>query len=288
MSPDEQPIPFIDADAGNSEQTNRQETLQAPPVVNNISIPQRRGGCLTGCALLIAVVGFVASLPVVIPIIMGTITLNNVIGGIQNLFSPKPQTAAVISTHTIVTSLQPMGQLVSVSAQMAKANIQVGVDRRGVLGNNLCGFSATYVAQGTVRAGIDLSALTEANLTFDEASQTYTLILPSAQLTSCSMDFIDQYAGSTTLCSGVDWDETRQMASYTALNAFRADAVEGAITTRAEREANLTLGNFIKLLTGRDVRIVFAETETLPDSTCQPEPPEGWIVDELTGTWTKP
>ncbi|MBI5671005.1 MAG: DUF4230 domain-containing protein [Chloroflexi bacterium] len=287
MPQDEQPLPFTDTQDESSQALNLREA-QPVPIVTNVHVPQGRSGCLTGCALLIAVIGIVASLPVVLPILMGTITLNNVIGGIQNLFSPKPVTAAVISTRTIVTHLQPMGQLVSVSAQLAKANIQVGVDRRGVLGNNLCGFSADYVAQGTIRAGIDLSGLTEANLTFDEASQTYTLTLPHAQLTSCSVDFIDQYAGSTTLCPGVDWDEIRQLASYTALNAFRADAVEGGITTRAEREANLTLGSFIKLLTGKDVQIVFAETETPPDSTCQPEPPEGWIRDEVAGTWTKP
>jgi hypothetical protein len=258
------------------------------PVVNNITIPQRRGGCLIGCALIIAVIGLITSLPVVLPLVMGTITLNNLIGGVQNLFQPGPPTAAVASTNTIVANLQPMGQLVSVGVQLAKANIHVGVDRRGALGNNLCGFSATYVAQGTIRAGIDLSNLSEASLTFDETSQTYTLTLPRAQLTSCGIDFIDQYMGSTTLCPGVDWDETRQLASYTALNEFRADALEGGITTRAEREANLILGSFVKLLTGKDIEIAFAETETPPDSTCIPEAPEGWVFDEAAKTWIKP
>lgn len=286
MSQDEQRIPFTEVENEYPEKPSA--TPQAVPVINNITVPQRRGGCLTGCILIIAVIGLLASLPVILPLIMGTITLNNVFGGIQNLFQPQPQTATVVSTKTIVTNLQPMGQLVSVSVQLAKADIQVNVDRRGALGNNLCGFSATYVAQGTIRAGIDLSGLTEANLIFDEASETYTLTLSSPQLTSCSVDFIDQYMGSTTLCPGVDWDETRQLASYTALNEFRADAVEGGIKTRAEREANLTLGSFIKLLTGKNIQIVIAEAETPPDSTCQLDVPKGWVFDEAANIWTKP
>ncbi len=63
-------------------------------------------------------------------------------------------TANVFTSQTIVSSIQPMGQLVSISAQVAKADIFVGV-QQGAL--NACGYSVNHVAQGTIEAGIDLN-----------------------------------------------------------------------------------------------------------------------------------
>jgi hypothetical protein len=112
-------------------------------------------------------------------------------------FKPQPPTAKVFSTQTIVNGIQPMGQLVSVSAQLAKADIYVGV-KQGAL--NACGFSANHVAQGTVEAGIDLAQISDGDIVFDEKSNTFTITLPAPQLTSCRIDFIRQYQRSTTTC----------------------------------------------------------------------------------------
>ncbi len=258
----------------------------APIQSANSGYAEQRPGC-SGCGWGIAgAFGCLALLvlPIVVLILAGTLTVNGIIGGIRDIFNPQPQSAQVITTQTIITGIQPMGQLVSISAQLAKADILVGI-QQGAL--NACGFSANHVAQGTVEAGIDLSNITEDNIQYDVLTNTYRLRLPAAQLTSCRVDFIRQYDRSTTACA-VDWDEARLLANFGALVEFRDDSLEGEITARAEREARMVLGNFVSLLTGAQVEIVFegSDTAILPPS-CQPEIPQGWSYDETTRQWTK-
>lgn len=212
------------------------------------------------------------------------------LGAILGLKSEPPK-ATVVSSQTIVNGIQPMGQLVSISAQVAKADIFVGI-QQGAL--NACGFSVNHVAQGTVEAGIDLNQLKEDGVTYDAETNTYTLNLPAAQLTSCRIDFIDQYDTSTTACSA-DWDAARQLAQYNATNEFVTDSVEGGILDRAQKQAQLTLGNFIQFLhkaaTGNDaqVKINFDPSKASPlPASCSPQPPQGWVFDAASNVWTKP
>ena len=206
-------------------------------------------------------------------------------------WNPEPTKATVISSQTIVNGIQPMGQLVSISAQLAKADIFVGV-QKGVL--NACGFSVNHVAQGTIEAGIDLSQLTEDSISYDEAIKTYTITLPAAQLTSCRVDYIDQYDTSTTACSA-DWDAARQLAQYEAISEFAKDSLENGILNRAQKQAQLTLGDFVQFLhragvgSEATVKIVFDKSKSSPiPSSCSPQPPQGWVYDEAAKIWTKP
>jgi hypothetical protein len=148
----------------------------------------------------------------------------------QDTLSPAPL-ANVIPSRTIVESIQPLGQLVTLNTQLAKADIFVGV-QQGAL--NTCGFAANHVAQGSIAAGIDLTAFEESHVTYDDATNTYTLHLPSPHLTGCHIDYIRQYDRSTTACN-VDWDEARLLASYVGLIEFRDDALEGGILDSARR-----------------------------------------------------
>src|SRR5690348_3020907 len=104
--------------------------------------PPRRGcsGCAWGVAGAMGCL-FLLILPILALLLFGTITVNGLLGGIQNVFTPKPAVATVFSTQTIVTGIQPMGQLVSVSSQLAKADIAIGI-QQGAL--NACGFSANH------------------------------------------------------------------------------------------------------------------------------------------------
>lgn len=248
--------------------------------------PPRRG--CSGCGWAIAgSLGCLALLilPIIVLLAAGTITVNGLIGGVQGIFSAPPPVASIFSSRTILTGIQPMGQLVSVGSQLAKADIHIGI-QQGAL--NACGFSANHVAQGSVEAGIDLTQVTENDVRYDEATNTYTVTLPRAQLTSCRIDFIRQYERSTTVCA-VDWDEARLLANYQALNDFRTDAVEGGILTRAESEARVALSNFISALTGGNVNIVFESAEATPvvPASCQPEIPAGWTYDTSVNAWVK-
>lgn len=252
--------------------------------VENAATGGQRSGCwwglagALGCLLMLLI-------PLVVVLLVGGVTFNSLVSNITSLFAPRPLAASVISTQTILTGIQPMGQLVSVSTQLAKADIGISI-QQGTL--NACGFSANHVAQGTVEAGIDLTQVSEADLHYDAASDTYTAALPPAQLTSCRIDFIRQYDRSLTACA-VDWDEARLLANYEAVTQFRADALEGGITTRAQEEARLALGNFIHLLTGSNVKVIFKDSnETILPASCTPDSPSGWLLDPVTHLWSKP
>lgn len=246
-----------------------------------------RSGCLGfvagvgGCAVLVVVI--IGAL-----IALGVTSVNSVIGGIGGLFgvgtSAPPPVANVISSRTLVQGIQPLGQLVSVSSQLAKADVYVGVGQ-GAL--NACGFSANHVVQGAVEAGVDLTQIREENIRYDEARDTYIVTVPAPQLTSCRVDFIRQYDRSFTTCA-VDWDEARLLANYEALIDFRDDAIEGGILTRAETETRLVLGNFVRLLTGKQVEIVFEQAaEAAYPVSCTPDVPQGWRFVPENNHWTK-
>jgi hypothetical protein len=250
-------------------------------------VPPRRGcsGCAWGVGGALGCLGLII-VPIVVLLLMGTITINGLLSSVQNVFSPRPPVAAITSSQTILTGIQPMGQLVSVSAQLAKADIFVGV-QQGAL--NACGFSANHVAQGAVEAGIDLTRITEANIQYEASTNTYTITLPPAELTSCRIEFIRQYDRTLTACA-VDWDEARLLANYQALNEFRVDALESGLLSRAQNEARIALGNFVTALTGARVNIVFQVAESTPDTapaSCQPEIPVGWFFDTTQNTWIK-
>jgi len=245
---------------------------------------EQRSGCFygiagaLGCLLLLL-------LPVLVLLVTGAITLNSLISNIVGIFNGRPPIASVISTQTIVTSIQPMGQLVSVSAQLAKADVSIAI-QQGAL--DACSYSAKHVTQGTIEGGIDLTKVGETDIQFDSETNTYTVTLPAAQITSCRVDFIRQYDRSLTVCP-VDWDEARLLANYEVINEFRDDALEGGITSRAEQEARVTLGNFIHLLTGATVNILFkTDTTTVLPPSCTPDIPAGWVLDATTHTWSKP
>jgi uncharacterized protein DUF4230 len=237
-------------------------------------------GCLLFVGLIIA-----------LAIALGATTLTNVVGGFRTVLNqsisniqPTP-VATVISTQTIVEGIQPLGQLVSISTQLAKADINVSI-AQGAL--EACSFSADHVAQGTIQAGVDLTKLTDDDIQYNRATNTYVITLPPPELTSCSVDYIRQYNRSFTACA-VDWDEARLIASYNALTQFRDDAIEGGVLSRAQTEAAVVVSNFVKLLTGSNVQIVFAPQNATPvlPSVCQPDVPTGWQQGP-NGAWFKP
>lgn len=274
-----------------SDPNTEYEQTPHPVTINNVlrTSPNSTGGCLQKAFKYIAIaiasiVGFI-----LLVIILTFAGLRSFFDSVLDLFSPNPPIAVVADTQTILSGIQTNAQFVSYTVQLAKANITVNVEQRGLLNNNFCGYSGTYVAQGTIRAGIDLSSVTEDHVTYDEATEMYHVMLPAAQLTSCSVDYVDQYAGTTTLCPGIDWDENRQLAQYWALTQFKNDAIEGQILDEAEKRASEGLNNFVSSLTGKAVEITFApDLSTPPDNTCQGEAPLGWVQNAETGIWSKP
>src|SRR5690606_22812494 len=153
-----------------------------------------------GCLLVVAVIGIVL-------LALGVTTLDR-IGSIFNTAST-PR-ATVLSSQTIVESILPMGQLVTVGAQFAKVNVNVGVNQ-GVL--NICAYNVNHAVQGTIEAGIDVTQVDVNSLEYDTAREMYILTLPPTQLTSCRIDFVQQYDWSVSTCNP-DWDSARLLATY--------------------------------------------------------------------------
>lgn len=266
------------------------ESFPAPPppvyAMSNEAPPDRRGcsGCLWGLAGMFGCLS-IPLLAIVIAVIMGTTTFNNVFDGIVSIFRPSQDSATVFSTQTLVNSVLPLGQLVSISVQLAKADITINVNS-GAL--NACGRSAQHVAQGTVEAGIDLLGFDESNVVYDALTDTYTLTVPAPRLTSCRIDYIRQYNRSSTACN-VDWDEARLLASYASLHDFRDDAIEGGILERAEDETRTLLVNFVQALTGSNILVVFEESDVPAfPASCDPATPQGWNFNTSSNVWTKP
>ncbi|MBZ0300727.1 MAG: DUF1232 domain-containing protein, partial [Anaerolineae bacterium] len=106
-----------------------------------------------GCFATTGFLALLVFLGITISILSGVMTFNNLVSSFGN-FLGQPTTATVVSSRTIVSSLQPLGQLVSISAEVAKADIGVSVHTGGI---NLCGHSANHVAQGAIEAGVDIT-----------------------------------------------------------------------------------------------------------------------------------
>ncbi|MBI1259290.1 MAG: DUF4230 domain-containing protein [Chloroflexi bacterium] len=267
------------------------EILPLPPesvplvVTNNdTEIKPRRSGCLWGIAGAVGCLVLVLIVPITL-VVLGVTSTSGIIGSIADLLNVgKPPVAAVVSTQTIVQGIQPLGQLVSVSVQLAKADVKISV-ATGVLGSG--SYSANHVVQGAVEAGVDLTKIGPNNLGYDTTKDSYTLIVPEPALTSCRIDYIRQYDWSATLLN-VDWDEARLMANYTALIDFRDDAIKGGILERAEAETQLVLGNFVRAVSGHPVEIVFQKPETpVTPPSCEPDPPQGWVYLPDRNVWSK-
>ena len=271
----------------------------APQVIPPpVKVPRQNAGCGRGCLYIVGggcgLLGILVIAVIALVIILPTAAVSSLLNGIGQALGVQttPPVASVTSTESIVTGIQPLGQLVSVSVQLAQADVQVSVSQ-GFAG--ACGYTANHVAQGAIEAGVDLTQIGIDDIRFDEARNVYVLTVPAPELTSCRVDYIRQYEVTGTLCA-VDADEARLLANYVSLSQFRDTALEGGILSRAENETRIVLGNFVRAVTGENVEIVFeqpalataeatAEPETFA-SSCAPAAPPGW-VQNARGEWIK-
>jgi hypothetical protein len=146
--------------------------------IGAIEKPLKQSGFVTlglGCFTLVGVLFSLMTIIFLIVFLTGAMSINDVFNQIGSIFN-RPVVAQVNTSRTIVTSLQPLGQLVSLSVELAQADINVTVNAGAM---NLCGHSANHVAQGVIEAGVDITKITEDSVSYDEASNTYTITLPA-------------------------------------------------------------------------------------------------------------
>ena len=193
--------------------------------------------------------------------------------------------ASIEMENLVLLSIQPLGQLVSVSNQYAEPNISVSV-QDGFLG--LCGGAVNHVVKGTVEAGFDLYKVEAMDVVHEEEGDSWILQLPPPELTSCRIDYIRQYERTFTLCRK-DWDEYRLLAESVVLPKIVDEALAEGILDTAEQEASFALGSFLRALTGSsNIHIEFRD-EPVADlpASCTRELPPGWQFDEDSDSWVK-
>lgn len=217
-------------------------------------------------------------------LIIGIVIGGYLIGAVHNvrdfLF---PESAVYVrSPLTIVNSITGIGQLVTVTSEIHKVDLEVEI-HRGFLNSGY--YRANHIAIGAIEAGIDFDQIDEDSIRYE--NDAYTLTLPAPVLTSCRIEYIDQNQYSFTLLSA-DWDMVRQIAQAEAIMQFATTMIEEGVLERAEEETALHIGNFVRDLTGKPAHVEFAaqagEIE-LPES-CQPYTPSGWGKDE-NGAWKR-
>ncbi len=273
-----------------SEPVTIQPAQRRSPAPTETSPPMEpvRWGCLGagGCLLLVVTVLFAGAVLTAGTVGGGWLLVRGAVGSVFG--AGEPPRASVTASQTIVNQVRPLGQLVSTSAQVAKADITVNVQQGRF---NACSHSANHVASGTIRAGVDMYEITEDSIQYNAASDTYTITVPAPIITSCSIDTIDQYERQLAVPTcGVDWDDARQIAQFRALQEFRDDALEGGLLDTAEREADFALSSFVSALTGSNVEIVFDDTAMTLDergANCDPQAPRDWQIDSETGNWVR-
>lgn len=217
-------------------------------------------------------------------LIVGILVGGYLIGTVHNirdfLF---PETAAYVrSPQTIVNSISGIGQLVTVTSEVANTDVKVEI-HRGIL--NAGYYSANHLAIGAIEAGINFEAIDEDSIRLND--DVYILTLPAPVITSCRIEHIDQNQHSLTLLAA-DWDMVRQLAQADALTQFVEEMIEFGILERAEEETALRLADFVRALTGKPMQVEFVEGDgdlELPDS-CQPYTPSGWAKD-ADGAWKR-
>ena len=205
----------------------------------------------------------------------------------QPTYTPVP-TATNTPTPTpfppafIIQRLETQAQLVVVKDELAKRNFHVGVK------DGLCSHGGDFTAQGVIEAGIDFDQLDEDRVTYESVSQTFTLKLPAAELTSCRIEYIRLETNSFSMCSP-DWDRARTLAEVRVMRNFVAESLEDGLLDDAAERSELILGDFVRMLTGKRVQISFEKQKSSPkrDSSCRPSAGGGWRYNKANNVWQK-
>ncbi|GEM_PF-1062801 len=263
--------------------TTRQPLPEQPAqVIQNIN---KRWGCAQTCGItflgLIVMIGLCA----VSVAFIGQATLTNFVGSFGGFLQSGPSTAEIISGRTLVNSIQPLGQLVTISTELAQADIRVEVEQ-GVI--NSCGHSAHHVAEGVIEAGVDFTLITPDNISYTEVGNAYTITVPYPRITSCRIEYIRQYQASSNFGCSPNWDEVRVLAQHIAMEKFVEDALARGILDRAERENTILMQSFVTALTDAEVTIQYVnqdEADEFIPTSCQPELPPGWRFDSSLSKW---
>lgn len=236
--------------------------------------PYRRGGG-GGCAwaTLYLVAGALLALVIAFFFFNQALSgIGNALGGLApNIaeLTASPTPTIRMNSVAVVQRIQQLSRLETTAYTVERViEAEQTEDRIPLIGNLLRGDRLLLVAHGQVVAGVDLSKLTEADVTLSDDGTTVTLRLPPAEIFSATLDnertrVYDRQRG----WFAPDNRDLESLARLEAESEILRSACEGGILVRATREAENALENLLELLDFQQVEVIAA-----PIGACVPSP----------------
>ncbi|MBT9313515.1 DUF4230 domain-containing protein [Leptothoe kymatousa] len=181
--------------------------------------------------------------------------------GVQLMFTPKPPEDKVDTRTLVVNQVQGASELTTAIFSMEAV---VPTESNRTVGNYVIGqTNLLYVAHGEVRAGIDLSALTEENIEVvdgaGELPPRLTVTLPAPKILDSKLDVsrskvYDYSRGFLNL--GPDRaPELQTLAQQEALKRIREGACDEGILNMASERAEVTIRQLLNPLGYDDLTV---------------------------------
>lgn len=205
------------------------------------------------------------------------------LSNLMDRLAASPATAEIVTSQVIISSLRGIGRLVTVTSDPHYRKVHIGIKQGIWFFEGLGSYGADHDVEGIIEAGIDFTRIRSDSLRCED---TCTLIVPHPTVTNCTIVRLRQTDKSNTI-GGRDWELLEELGRYEAIQHFIDDVTELGILEKAKEETDLVLGKFVSALTGKLVRIQFDEApaKTVTGSTCNPEPPFGWVKND--GEWSR-
>ncbi|MEM9806791.1 MAG: DUF4230 domain-containing protein [Cyanobacteria bacterium P01_D01_bin.56] len=187
--------------------------------------------------------------------------------GVKLMFTPKPPEDKVDTRTLVVNQVQGASELTTAIFSMEAV---VPTESNRTVGNYVIGkTNLLYVAHGEVRAGIDLSALSESDVevvnTSEELPPSLTVTLPAPKILDSKLDVAnskvyDYDRGFLNL--GPDRaPELQTLAQQEALKRIREGACDQGILTMASERAEVTMRQLLTPIGYDDLTVKVTEPQ---------------------------
>lgn len=186
---------------------------------------------------------------------------------VESVFQAPPSTPQISAPAMVVNQVQGVSELTTAVFTMQSI---VPTQQHRKLGNFTVGTTRLlYVAQGEVRAGVDLSAVTAKDVRVNEQTNSVVVKIPSAQILDHKLDVsesqvYDYDRGFLNLGPDVA-PQLQTLAQQKTLEQVVSAACEQGILEQARDRAEITIEN---LLTNSGYGKVTVISEVSPASQC--------------------
>lgn len=186
---------------------------------------------------------------------------------VENFFDAPPAKPEVSVPKMVVNRIQGVSELTTAVFTM-QSIVPAEKDRK--LGNFTVGTTRLlYVAQGEVRAGVDLGAVTAEDVTVEEETDSVVVKIPAAEILDSKLDVresrvYDYDRGFLNL--GPDAAvQLQSLAQQKTLNQVVSAACNQGILNQARDRAEMTIEELLTASGYRNVKVV---SEVSPASEC--------------------